>query len=85
VESGKAGKGVIDEEVLAFAAETERILVTFNHRYFIRLHYETLNHAGIVVCTIDSDFNALAQRIHAVLETNLSMAGRLIRVNRPPS
>jgi hypothetical protein len=36
-----------------------------------------------VVCTLDLDYAALAERIHAALEANESCAGLLMRVNRP--
>ncbi|MGH8059503.1 MAG: hypothetical protein ACREOH_20080 [Candidatus Entotheonellia bacterium] len=40
-------------------------------------------HAGIVGCTFDPDFAALAQRIHTALGAQPQMTGQLIRVNRP--
>ncbi len=79
MESGKAGQAIPDEAVLAFTRESQRILVTFNRKHFIRLHESQPNHAGIVVCTVDVDFKALAQRIHDALKTQPNMA----RVNRP--
>lgn len=82
-EAGKADQRIPDEEVLAFAMENERILVTFNRKDFIRLHNEKQTHGGIIVCTVDADFPALAQRIHAALTAQSDLAGQLIRVNRP--
>ena len=82
-ESGRAGQAVPDADVLAFAVAAQRILVTLNRRHFIRLHHSTPTHAGIVVCTFDPDFAALAQRIHSALEAQPQMAGQLVRVNRP--
>ena len=82
-ESGRAGKAISDEDVLAFAVAEQRIVVTLNRRHFIRLHHTTPAHAGIVVCTFDPDFVALAQRIHTALEEQPQMAGQLVRVNRP--
>ena len=73
-----------DEEVLAFATEQERVLITFNRKHFIKLHRESDEHAGIIVCTVDVNFEALAQRIHSVLEENPEVVGKLLRVNRPP-
>jgi hypothetical protein len=61
----------------------ERIVITLNRRHFIRLHHTTPTHAGVVVCTFDLDFAALAQRIHTALEAHPQMAGRLVRINRP--
>ncbi len=82
-ESGRAGQALPDVDVLAFAISEKRIVLTLNRRHFIRLHHTTPEHAGIVVCTFDSDFEALAHRIHKALETRPHMAGQLVRVNRP--
>jgi hypothetical protein len=83
VESGRAGQAIPDVEVLAFAVAEERIVITLNRRHFIRLHHTTPTHTGIIVCTFDLDFAALAQRIHTALEAHPQMGGRLVRVNRP--
>jgi hypothetical protein len=37
----------------------------------------------IVVCTVDTDFAALAQRIHDALGALPDIAAQLVRVNRP--
>ena len=84
VESGKAGQAMPDAEVLAFAITERRIVATMNRRHFIRLHQSTPNHEGIVVCTFDPDFEALAQRIHEALSNLSNVSGQLIRINRPP-
>lgn len=81
--AGKAGMAVPDEEVLAFASAEQRILLTMNRRHFIRLHQEGQAHAGIIVCTFDPDFAALAGRIDALLAEHADWAGRIERVNRP--
>ena len=83
VESGRAGQAIPDAEVFAFAIAAQRIVLTLNRRHFIRLHQTTPEHAGIVICTYDPDFAALAQRIHTALEAQPQMAGQLVRVNRP--
>ena len=57
--------------------------MTFNRKQFIRLHNENSDHAGIIVCTVDSNFEALAERIHVALDSTPDMTGQLIRVNRP--
>jgi hypothetical protein len=82
-ESGQAGQATPDEDVLAFAVTEGRILVTLNRRHFIRLHRERPEHAGIIVCSFDPDFVALAQHIHAALVAQPQMAGQLVRINRP--
>lgn len=81
-ETGRAGVGLPDEEVLAFAASEQRILLTFNRKHFIRLHERGHQHAGIVVCTFDPDFAQLAARIHTAVMVEPEMAGCLLRVNR---
>lgn len=83
-ESSKAGRATPDAEVLAFAIAEKRIVATMNRRHFIRLHQITPNHEGIIVCTFDPDFEALAQRIHEALSNLSNVSGQLIRVNRPP-
>lgn len=82
-ETGRAGAAVPDEEVLAFAAAERRILLTFNRKHFIRLHDRGAPHAGIIACTFDPDFTALARRINEVVITQADWAGVLLRVNRP--
>jgi hypothetical protein len=62
-------------DVLAFAVAEDRIVITLNRRHFIRLHHTTPTHAGIIVCTFDPDFAALAPRIHEALEAHSQMAG----------
>ena len=86
LEAGKAGQAVPDEDVLEFAREQQRVLVTLNRKHFIRLHRLHPDHAGIIVCTFDPDFTGLAQRIRAAIEDiggNTELASQLIRVIRP--
>ena len=75
--------GAADEAVLALAHSEARVLLTINRKHFIRLHHHTPNHTGIIVCTFDLDFAALAQRIHDALGTQEELNGQLIRINRP--
>ena len=49
------------------------------------LHRQRLDHRGIVACTYDPNFAALAKRIDAALANPTELAGQLIRVNRPPN
>lgn len=83
-ECGNAGRSIPDTDVLAYTTHNERILLTQNRRHFIRLHISSSQHAGIIVCTVDPDFAALAKRIHQALEDQPDMIGQLVRVNRPP-
>lgn len=82
-EAGKAGQKVPDEAVLADAYADGRAVLTHNRKHFLHLHGAQLNHAGIVVCTADLDFEGLADRIDAAIESQTQLSGQLIRVNRP--
>ena len=82
-ESGQAGQAIPDHAVLEFAASQQRVVITLNRRHFVRLHLEQIAHAGIVVCSVDLEYVALAARIDAVLLEE--MTGVLLRVNRPNS
>lgn len=84
-ESGRAELRVSDEEMLAFAVDNNRAILTHNRRHFIALNDRNPVHCGIIVCTVDVDYIALANRIHAAVLENLPLNGRLIRVSRPPS
>jgi predicted nuclease of predicted toxin-antitoxin system len=82
-ETGKAGQRIPDEDVLAFAVADNRTILTLNRKHFIRLHNEQPVHAGIVVCTFDSDFVGQANRIHTAINAMITLANQLIRLNRP--
>lgn len=86
-EAGRANQQVPDEQVLAFATEQQRLVLTLNRFDFIRLHRKAqAAHAGIIVCTRDdADPAAFARRIHAAITANADPAGQLIRVVRPSS
>lgn len=82
-ESGNAGRQMTDPEVLSFVTADSRAVITFNRRHFIALHQQRTPHAGIIVCTVDSDFTPLAHRVHeAIGPYNDDLHGRLIRVTR---
>jgi predicted transcriptional regulator len=82
-ESGKANQATPDDEVLAYATQSGRAVLTFNRRDFIKLHAADPNRAGIIVCTFNSDAEGLAARVHAAINDFDSLHGALIRVNRP--
>lgn len=50
-EAGQANQQIPDNEVLKFATEQNRAVITENRRDFVRLHQQFLDHAGIVVCS----------------------------------
>lgn len=86
-EAGRANQKIPDEQVLAFAHEMSRTVITLNRLDFIRLHRDTGgSHSGIIVCTRDdADPAAFAGRIHAAIAEAGDLAGHLIRVVRSSS
>ncbi len=83
---GKAGQSMPDNEVLQLATMLERCLITLNRKDFIKLHNQSADHAGIIICTVDADFEALANHIVACLKiAESSVAGQLLRVQRAAS
>ena len=79
-----AGQAIPDDEVLALATSLNRCIITLNRKDFIKLHSQHPNHAGIMVCTVDSNFMALTDRIHTCLsQVGVSTAEQLLRVQRP--
>lgn len=76
-------RGDSDDQVLAFATQTGRAVLTHDRRDFDRLHRRNSNHAGIISATLD-DAAALATRIHATLTATGALLGKHLRVNLPP-
>lgn len=82
LDAGKANDAIPDDEVLRYASANQRAVITHNRQDFIYLHRHHPDHEGIVVCTVDTDFPALATRIHAQLQAMDSLHGQLVRINR---
>ena len=82
-ETGRAEQAVPDDQVLAFAVEDRRAILTINRKHFIPLHRKQPHHEGIIVCTTDLDFSGQAGRIHQALLPLTTLRGQLIRVKRP--
>ncbi len=82
-ETGKAELRMPDAEVLEFAIADERAVITLNRKHFIRLHQERPDHAGIIVCTVDSRFPRQAASIDTAIRDTPDLRGKLVRVNRP--
>jgi predicted nuclease of predicted toxin-antitoxin system len=82
-ENGRANQRVSDVEVRDFAVRDNRIILTLNRRHFVEIHNANSSHCGIVVCSLDNDFEALSQRIHNALSEMTDMKDRLIRIDRP--
>ena len=83
-ETGKANQAMSDEDVLAFANDKQRILLTLNRRHFIKLHNKRQPHAGILACTYDPDFLGFEKRIHNAIQAEDSLSQKVVRINRPP-
>lgn len=82
-EAGISDRRVSDPRVLALATQLDRAVLTLNRWDFVGLHNRSPDHGGIIVCTFDTDFDALADRIGHVLKGLSDLRGRLIRVNLP--
>ncbi len=82
-EADRAGLGIPDDAVLAFAHAMDRAILTHNRKHFRNLHELGRIHSGIVICTENSDFVSLAECIDAALSQAGELPGQLIRVIRP--
>jgi predicted nuclease of predicted toxin-antitoxin system len=93
-DAGQANQGIPDDEVLAFAIQRERAVITLNRDDFIELHRSGIPHHGIIICKTDRDYSGQAQALHSYLQDELNnnpvgtFCDRLIRVkkqNQPKS
>lgn len=83
LEAGRANQRIPDADVLRFATEEGRAVLTLNRLDFFRLHRDVDgHHAGIIACTQNRDPSALAQRIHQAVEADPDLNGKLIRIVR---
>ena len=82
-EAGKANLKIPDEEVLAFAVNDERAVLTLNRDDFFRLHRLQPDHCGIIACKDDVDRERMARRINEAIASEETLRGKVIRVNRP--
>jgi predicted nuclease of predicted toxin-antitoxin system len=80
VDVGMANRRIPDDIVLDFASRLDRAVLTLNRDHFAELHRRGASHAGIIVCTAESDFVALAARIDAAIINLVGLAGRLVEV-----
>lgn len=81
-DAGKANEAIPDDEVLRFAVANGRALITHNRHDFIRLHSRFPDHEGIVACTENPDFTALAGKINSRPQSMETLRGQLVRINR---
>ena len=84
LEAGNANQRIPDDKVLEFATHQDRVLLTLNRRDFIKLHRQNPIHSGIIVCTEDANFQALANRIHLEISNNIeALDNCLKKIYRP--
>ncbi|MGK7872793.1 MAG: DUF5615 family PIN-like protein [Xenococcaceae cyanobacterium] len=82
-ESGQANQSIDDENVLKFAQERGRVVITLNREDFISLHRQGIKHSGIFICKEDRDYQGQALKIHEfLLNETQSLERRLIRVKK---
>jgi predicted nuclease of predicted toxin-antitoxin system len=80
-EAGQANQKIPDDEVLMYATNAGRIVITENRQDFINLHSTTSNHAGIVICKADRDYAGKVQVLHDFFTQDTQpMDNRLLRV-----
>ncbi|MEM1171075.1 MAG: DUF5615 family PIN-like protein [Cyanobacteria bacterium P01_H01_bin.35] len=82
-EAGLANQKIPDLEVLAFATQNERAVLTLNRVDFFRLHRTVSNHGGIIACKDDFDRERMANRINDAISAQETLTDQLIRVKRP--
>jgi len=81
-EARQGNQKIPDDEVLAFATNCDRAVLTLNRSDFIQLHRQSDLHAGIIACTENPDFDRLAIKIHEAVAQLNSLQGQLIRIYR---
>ena len=87
-EAGQANLGIPDEDVLTFATQQGRAVITLNRDDFIALHRSHILHQGMIICKTDRDYIGQAQTLHAYLQGKQEFSNSLIRVkkqNQPKS
>lgn len=81
--AGKANQGIDDENVLNFAHQNQRVIITLNREDFISLHKQNISHSGIIICKEDPDYQGQAHLIHQfILNDNKPLIQRLNRIKK---
>ncbi|WP_199192018.1 DUF5615 family PIN-like protein [Chlorogloea sp. CCALA 695] len=82
-EAQQANKSISDENVLKFAQERNKIIITLNRDDFVSLHQQGEAHSGIIICKDDQDYKGQVQLIDEfILQDDRSLQGRLIRIKK---
>ena len=77
-------RGDSDEQVVIFAKQQGRAVLTINRKDFIRIHRRNSEHTGIIICKQDLDWQRLATNIDEAIDRNKPLGGKLVRVRRQP-
>jgi hypothetical protein len=83
-EAGQGNQKTPDADVLAFAIQQGRAVLTFNRGDFFRLHQRVQPHSGIIACTWDADSVALAAGIHQAVSQCPVLDNQFLRIYKPP-
>jgi hypothetical protein len=83
LEAGNANQRIPDEDVLSFATAHHRAVLTMNRRDFIRLHRNSDEHAGIIVCTQfgPTEMGVLVEMIDTEIAPYSRLDRTLVRVS----
>ncbi|MBW4563994.1 MAG: DUF5615 family PIN-like protein [Mojavia pulchra JT2-VF2] len=82
-EAGQANQSISDEEVLNFAHEQERVVITLNREDFISLHKQGQQHSGIIICKEDRDYKKQSEIISEfIIQNTQPLRCRLIRIKK---
>ena len=65
---------------LRYAISLNRAVLTMNRRDFIRLHAQTPQHKGIVICKSSTNWEKIGQAIHNHLSQFETIEKQLIRI-----
>ncbi|TAG91188.1 MAG: hypothetical protein EAZ19_21005 [Oscillatoriales cyanobacterium] len=81
----QANQGIPDDDVLKFAHQQERAVITLNRQDFIELHKLVKEHSGIILCKEcqgDFDYEQQALKIHELILDFSELKSRLFRVQK---
>ena len=87
-EAGQANQAIPDDEVLIFAHQQNRTVITLNRDDFLKLHRSGVQHSGIIICKDDRDYPGQVQALHTYLQSQSDLTNRAIRTkkqNQPKS
>jgi predicted nuclease of predicted toxin-antitoxin system len=81
-EAGQANQKIPDDQVLQYATDLDRIVLTENRLDFLQLHSTVIHHSGIVLCKADRDYLGKVEILHDFLtrQNEMKLDNRLIRV-----